>query len=226
MTAVTPWDRSRIPSPPSLLQVFLLALGLAGNFEKVAYTGKRSLICVAYSSNFGVIIAFTIMVSIDVRAETLTEWQKAEKAIVRLSPNAFPSIPKMIRDELARRKCSIPQPYGAKGLINIIQGELKEKGQKDWAALCSVSGRSSILIFWNGSINDIREINTSSDESWLQRLGNGNIGYSRWIQIAEPSMITTYLLNQYVPDFQVSHDGLEDLFAEKASTVYYYRNDK
>ncbi len=182
---------------------------------------------IRHEKSMASVIAITVMFSATVRAEeALSTWQRAERAIVRLSPSAFPIAPKNIRDELARRKCLIPQPYGALGPVNIIQGELKEKGQKDWAVLCSVSGRSSILIFWDGSTNDIAEIDASFDESWLQCFGDGKIGFSRWIQIAGSNRISMYLQNQGVSDFQVSHDGLEDVFTEKASTVYYYKNGK
>jgi hypothetical protein len=35
-------------------------------------------------------------------------------------------------------------------LTNVISGEFAARGQRDWAALCSANGRSTIHVYWGG----------------------------------------------------------------------------
>ncbi len=67
-----------------------------------------------------------------------------------LSPTAFPELPQNLTRELQRRGCTVLQTPFTKKPHNVIKGEFEKPGQTDWAALCSVKGVSTILVFWNG----------------------------------------------------------------------------
>jgi hypothetical protein len=100
------------------------------------------------------------------------------------------------------------------------------KGQTDWAVLCGRNGRSSILIFWGGSTERVSEIEKLPDENLLQRIDDGQIGYSRVIYAVGKK----YIIDHYRAYREsgaskpppIDHEGIEDGFLEKASTVHYY----
>src|SRR5688572_21225806 len=80
--------------------------------------------------------------------DLVRKFDEAERRIVRLPASAFPELPRHLAAELERRGCTIPQESYTKKRNNVIQGEFARPGQKDWAALCSSGGSSSILVFW------------------------------------------------------------------------------
>src|SRR5271167_388438 len=99
--------------------------------------------------------------------------------IRRLEPATFPQVPKSVRHELERRKCLIPQTSEAKGAENVISGEFREKGVKDWAALCSQEGYSTLLVFWRGSARTVAELGSGKDMDMMQTVDSpGEPGYS------------------------------------------------
>lgn len=67
-----------------------------------------------------------------------------------LRPDDFPNVPAPVRTELNQRHCLIPQDVETKNPHNIVSGEFARKGQRDWAAYCSVNGKSRIIVFWGG----------------------------------------------------------------------------
>ncbi|MEO8725422.1 MAG: hypothetical protein ABI383_04810 [Acidobacteriaceae bacterium] len=69
-----------------------------------------------------------------------------------LRPDDFPHVPANVRAELNQRHCLIPQDVETKGPHNIVSGEFARKGQKDWAAYCSVNGKSRVVVIWGGSV--------------------------------------------------------------------------
>ena len=105
----------------------------------------------------------------------------ADREITRLAPSAFPQLPANLAQDLRRRGCSIPQPVFARQPQNVIKGQFARPGQVDWAVLCSVKGRSSILVFWNGSEIKPASIASASDDQFIQGIGEGKFGFSRAI---------------------------------------------
>ena len=77
----------------------------------------------------------------------LDRWDIADGETTRFQPTAFSELPEHIVAELQSRQCTIPQIYDDPEPHNVISGEFKEKGQTDWAVLCSKDLISSILIF-------------------------------------------------------------------------------
>jgi hypothetical protein len=146
---------------------------------------------------------------------------------LRLSPSAFPKLPKNILADLKRRGCLIPQVPPAKQPHNIIKGEFAKTGQTDWAILCSIGGVSSILVYWNGSAANPGRIEETEDIGRLQDSGANGIVYSREIAPVDRA----YILQHYqayggTKPPPIDHQGINDAFVEKGSVVlYFYRQE-
>lgn len=169
-----------------------------------------------------ILMAFVLTFSSQVNAQD--KWQIADQATVRLSPTAFPQLPKNIVAYLNALKCSVPQAFSNAAPHNVIRGQFARSGQFDWAVLCSRNRVSAILVFWNGSTKSIAEIGRSDDKHFLQTIdGDGKVGFSRAIGVAG----TNYILEHYrayggVTPPKSKHQGINDAFVEKASSVHYF----
>ncbi len=154
------------------------------------------------------------------------KWHIADVETLRLKPAAFSQLPKNIVSFLQKRSCTVPQSFGSSTPHNVIRGQFARSGQFDWAVLCSRNRVSSILVFWNGSTKSVAEIASSEDKGFLQTIdGAGNVGFSRAIDVVDKD----YILKHYreyggrKPP-QIKHQGINDAFVEKASSVlYFYR---
>ena len=113
----------------------------------------------------------------------LNRWDVADRETIRLQPSVFSQLPENIVMELQSRQCTIPQIYDDPKPHNVISGEFKRRGQTDWAILCSKDRISSILMFWNGSVENPSVLFPLPNKGALQGIGNGRIGYSRYISV-------------------------------------------
>jgi hypothetical protein len=152
--------------------------------------------------------------------------ETADRQVTRLSPSAFPDLPKNILADLKRRGCLIPQVPMIKQTHNVIRGEFSKSGQTDWAILCSVQGVSSILIFRNGSGANPAQIAAAEDKGYLQWSGSG-WDFSRAIAPADRA----YILQHYqayggTKPPPLDHQGIDDAFVEKGSVVRYFYQGK
>ena len=151
----------------------------------------------------------------------------ADRAVVRLAPSAFSVLPKEIADDLTRRGCTIPQVTGTPHPHNVIRGHFSRLDQTDWAVLCSIRGESSILVFWNASIENPADIERSRDVNWIQSGAGDAMLYSRQI---EP-VGRAYIMDHYkayggpAPP-PIDHEGINDIFVGKASVVQYFYRGK
>jgi hypothetical protein len=153
--------------------------------------------------------------------------ETADRQVVRLSPTAFPQLPKNILAELQRRGCMIPQVPMFEGQQNVIQGEFAKPGQTDWAVLCSVERISSILIFWNSSATNLAEIATMRDIDRLQSEGGDKMAYSRAITPVGKNYIMEHYDAYGGPKPPpMNHQGIDDAFVGKASIVLYFYKGK
>lgn len=161
---------------------------------------------------------------------TEEQWEQADLQTRRLPPTAFPELPGEIVRELVSRGCTIPQTFASSSPENIIRGEFAKPEQQDWAVLCSVNRVSSILIFWGGSTHDVAEVYTAPDKSELQGIGGGRIGYSRAISTVGKEYIESHYAayrDGGAPEPPpIDHEGINDAFIEKASTVHYFYQGK
>ena len=166
-------------------------------------------------------------------------WANADLRVRRLSPNTFEQLPALIRKELIRLGCTIPQIYREERPHNVISGRLMSSGGTDWAVLCSRDRISAILVFRQGRTPPI-ELAAAPDANFLQGLGGTMIGFSRVISVATPRFIrraSTAARSAAQPapasDERVGplptpldHDGIDDAFVGKGSTVHYFHSGR
>jgi hypothetical protein len=181
-------------------------------------------------SAFGSALVLLLSLAPRLRAQTAADWQVASHQIVRLTPSAFPELPVVVRHELERRNCRIPQlgPAFGSQRSNVVSGHFARPGQRDWAVLCSRSDSSQVLLFWNGRTTDVKAWEPTADGSWLQSMGPGGIQYSQHLAVADSAAIVTYA-REYggqLPPGPITHDGLEMGFAAKASSIAYWFNGR
>ncbi len=156
------------------------------------------------------------------------EWEQADVATVRLEPKVFTLLPRVVIEYLDGRGCTIPQAFHPREPHNVIKGQFRKAGQVDWAVLCSKGRVSSILVFWNGKTDRIDDIASVEDRSFLQVVGDGQIGFSRSIGTVD----SKYILQRNELDGRgrwpasITHQGINDAFAEKASTVRYFLRNR
>jgi len=161
-------------------------------------------------------------------------WDQADRAIRRLSPSAFPALPSIIKQDLARRGCTVPQPDPAAigpmpdrdRLRNVISGHFQRRLQMDWAVVCSRNRVSTILVFWGGRANNVSELEQRPDADFLQGMGADTIAFSRAIEVASEAHIRDHFRRDEAKPPVIQHAGIEDNFLGKASTVWYWRTGK
>ena len=172
---------------------------------------------------------FTIMVWFFMLPPAIADdWDDADKAISRLSPRMFSELPTSVADELVKQGCTIPQPSAyIKGKTGVISGSFAKRGQKDYAVLCSKNGVSHIQVIWGGPIQCKSELEPLNDRIFLQTGSGGRINYSRAIGKVSQKTIASqhYEQGDTIPP-DTSHDGIENAFVEKASTIFYCANGK
>lgn len=151
-------------------------------------------------------------------------WDDADLAVRRLDPAAFRELPAAIVTDLKQRGCTVPQAAELKTPHNAIRGEFAKRGQQDWAVLCSRNRSSSVLIFWGNKTSCPSEILSSKDKNSLQTLV-GEIGYSRVIRaVGEGFIMTSFKEFGGPTPPPITHQGVEDAFVGKASSVHYCNN--
>lgn len=67
-----------------------------------------------------------------------------------LRPDDFKVVPARVRSKLNEERCLVPQDAEEAEPSNIVSGEFARQGQQDWAAYCSVAGKSKLMVVWGG----------------------------------------------------------------------------
>lgn len=146
-------------------------------------------------------------------------------SIVRLSPDAFTQLPALIREDLKKRECTVPQLF-QKNDSNVIQGHFRNAKQTDWAVLCSVRGTSSILVYHNERTDSVESFGSKKDSSFLQGIGMKPeiYAFSRNLEIADTSLIRKlYFYYDGGPELPLlNHEGINDQYYNKGSNIWYY----
>src|SRR5437867_3274562 len=151
--------------------------------------------------------------------------QTPQARIVQLSPAAIPGLPANLVKELERRGCTIPQEAPTKKSSNVIKGAFAKPGQTDWAALCSVNGVSTILVFWKGSEKNPAAIAPMEDRIYIQGFKKDGFSSSRGIRTVAKDFIRRHHDTYGGPRLpRIDHQGIDDMFVGKASVVWYYYN--
>ena len=149
-------------------------------------------------------------------------WKQADLSVRRLAPESFPRVPVTILEELARRGCLIPQEHFNEDPHNVLHGEFIAPREHSWAVLCSVERTSSILVFSGPPWRVEAALAEGPDEGYLQDFAEHGIVFSRVLSKASPSTLRRYAARPGYAYPSVDHDGIEDAFAGKASSVYYF----
>lgn len=154
------------------------------------------------------------------------EWSfritEAEKAMVRLPPAAFTEVPLGVRSQLQAMGCRVPQVHELDEPHNVIKGRFASKDQEDWAALCTLSDSTSILVLWGGPSRCPSPVVASDDRGWFQGVGSGILGYSRKISTSSIATILSYAEEfDGPPPPARDHDGIDHQFFGKASTILF-----
>ena len=149
--------------------------------------------------------------------------------VYRFPLDSFPDLPKVVRDSLVNRGCVIPTPGAWRA--NVITGAFTAKGAVEWAVICSVRDTSQILILNAKSGAVVDSLNRSADSGWIQSNGNRTWLFSRFIGVVPMSRLNVVPVDTTVEDVPyygrvlpkpIDHDGFEEAFLDKASTIYYF----
>jgi hypothetical protein len=139
--------------------------------------------------------------------------------IRHLPINAFPQLPAAIEDALLRRGCLIPQTYAAHQPENVIHASLERHGSSDWAVLCSVDGKVSLLVFF-ASGGEAMVLASAPETDCLQEHGATNVlGFNWGIDPASPETIHEAQFGMNHPPPRLDHDALADSVIERR-TIY------
>jgi hypothetical protein len=149
-----------------------------------------------------------------------------ELAVIKTFPlDSFPSIPDRVRAELNAADCVVPQTYVSHKPHNVIRGRFAAKDQVDWAALCSRSDTSMIVVVWGGPVTCPSPVGQGT--GWVQGIGGGKLGFSRAIDVANIAAIDELAKAYNGPPAPArDHDGINDAFIEKASTILFCHGGK
>jgi hypothetical protein len=165
-------------------------------------------------------LILVIVSPLHVQLHQESEWERANLATVRMEPTAFLMLPASIKSDLSRRGCTVPQPFTQGALQNVISGHFFTAAETDWAVLCSRNLTSSILVYRRGETDSVAELGSRPDKDFLQVTAAGEIGYSRAIVTATPAYIRGK--GGLAKPATITHDGINDLFVEKGSTVRFW----
>lgn len=142
---------------------------------------------------------------------------------IRLLPVAsFPDLPAMVAADLSRRGCMIPQTFEAQQPENVIEGAFQEAGSRDWAALCSVSGSTTLYVFFAGAFDKPVALRTQADTEWLGAEPGTSIFGSAW-GIATRSAAYLRTARPLHGAAIFDHDGIEDARLERSETIRYWQ---
>jgi hypothetical protein len=170
-------------------------------------------------------LSFATVLTVLLLAGVGQDWERANANVRRLPPSAFQQLPARVVEHLRKRGCTVPQSFATTKPSGVIRGHFTSAKRLEWAVLCSVGQVSTVLVFRGGSVSTIDELARRPDSTFLQVVGPGNsIGFSRAIDVADPKHIRSRGGDSVAPP--LDHDGIEDSFIEKGSTIWYWYDEQ
>ena len=150
---------------------------------------------------------------------------RAQSAGRLASVSEFPELPRAIAQDAANRGCRIPQAGGVAKPHNVIQGEFRKKGERNWALLCLIGNGSTILVYWDES---------GKNPVLLMPLDETITPYKNGYYRILEAVDADFLRKHYDPsaaDFDrlpdtLDHQGIDDGIYEKGSRVHYFYNGR
>jgi hypothetical protein len=156
---------------------------------------------------------------LDTSGQVTVDGQSTPYLIRHLPINAYPQLPAAVANALVRRGCLIPQTYEAHQPENVIHASLERHGSSDWAVLCSVAGRVSLLVFLSSG-GDPMVLVSAAETDRLQAHGATNVlGFNWGIDPASPEVIHEAQFGMNHPPPRLDHDALADSVIERR-TIY------
>jgi hypothetical protein len=148
---------------------------------------------------------------------------RATAYLIRHLPvNAFPQLPAAVGDALTRRGCLIPQTYEARQPENVVNASFERRGSSDWAVLCSVDGRVSLLVFFADG-GDPTVLATAAETDRLEAHGVTNVlGFNWAIDPASPDAVHLAQLGMRHPPPRLDHDALADSAIDQKTIYRFY----
>lgn len=128
-------------------------------------------------------------------------------------------MPAAVVDALKVEGCRVPQGLIDNQVVakNVISGEFAQKGQTDWAVLCSKQGIQYIRIFWGGPVTCQLRIAMGTDTG----------DFDRAIGTADRKFIMDrYKAYGGPKPPPITHLGINYQYLEKASEVRYCHRGK
>jgi len=146
--------------------------------------------------------------------------------IRRLPVNAFPDLPGPVAAALEERGCLIPQTYEAHRPENVIHGSLERAGSSDWAVLCSVKGKVSLLVFFaSASPTEPVVLAERLETERLQEHDlTGVLGFNWGIDPASPGRIHEAQASMRHRPAPPDHDCVADSTIDHKTIYHLYRN--
>lgn len=153
-----------------------------------------------------------------------------------LFPHEHPDLPENIADWLKVRSYVIPQPKPIPtidnlGPSNVVSGELKVRGQKDWAVYCTDRQKACIYIFGQGKVDNVDKIDKQPTRiGYKHTFSQQDLWCCSYnISVADSSFITTmYNLFSYPDDEElplIEHQGLQfGVYGSGTYVLYYHKN--
>lgn len=146
--------------------------------------------------------------------------------LIRHLPIAsFPQLPAAVKDDLSRRGCLIPQTYEAHRPENVIHGSFERAGSSDWAALCSIQGAVSLLVFFGSDPSHPSEIASAPETERLQAHDrSGVLGFNWGIDSASPKQVRQAQTGVSPRPPAIDHDAIAGSIVEHDTVYHYYSN--
>jgi hypothetical protein len=139
--------------------------------------------------------------------------------IRRLPINAFPQLPGAVQDALTRRGCLIPQTYEAHQPENVVNASLERRGSSDWAILCSVDGRVSLLVFLASGGGPMVVASAQETDRLQAHAATNVLGFNWGIDPASPETVHEAQFGMRHPPPRLDHDALADSVIDRR-TIY------
>jgi hypothetical protein len=138
---------------------------------------------------------------------------------IRLLPvSSFPQLPAPVSQQLVQKGCLIPQTYEAREPENVIHGSFEKKGSDDWATLCSVNRVTTLYVFFQSNLANPIPLRHQPDSEWLGVEWSLDYG-SAWGIATHPARLLQ-------PKDSADHDGIDDAFVEKSTSIHYFENGR
>jgi hypothetical protein len=147
----------------------------------------------------------------------------ARYVIRHLPVSSFPALPQAVQAQLEQRGCLIPQTYEAHRPENVVHASLEARGTSDWAALCSVQGTVSLLVFFADGSKPAMELASAPETERLQVHDvTGVLGFNWGIDPASPKDVADAESGVTPRPPPLDHDALADSVVEHKTMYHYY----